>query len=40
MTKRAENGLSLADDDIIRGDLGLVIDKTTKKNPKVEQETA
>ena len=31
MTKRAEKRLSLADNDIIRGGLGLVTDKTKKK---------
>ena len=36
MTKRAEK---LADDDIIRGGLDIVTDKT-KNKPKAEQETA
>ena len=39
--KNSRNGLQLADDDIIRGDLDIVTDKTKKKNkPKAEQETA
>ena len=36
--KELRNGLSLADDDIIRGGLGLVTDKTKKKKPNPQQE--
>ena len=40
MTKRHRNGLQLAYDDIIRGGLDIVTDKTKIKNkPKAEQET-
>ena len=37
MTKRAGNGLSFFDDDIIRGGLGFVTDKTTKKKKNRRQ---
>ena len=40
MTKELRNGLSLADDDIIRGGLGLVTDKTKKKKTEPPARTA